>query len=612
MDRTEPAPFDSAGFLKNLTHRPGVYRMLGVDQELLYVGKAKDLKKRVTSYFRNRLSSPRIRAMVAQIQSMEVTVTHTEAEALLLENNLIKAHHPRYNVLLRDDKSYPYIFVSQGNGYPRIGFHRGPRKSLGRYFGPYPSAQAVRETLSTLQRLFRVRQCEDSFFANRSRPCLQYQIKRCTAPCVGFIEPMDYQGDIARAIQFLEGRSSDLINELVGEMEQASAVLAFERAARYRDQIDTLRQISERQYVSSDNGGDIDLVALARAGDNACVQVFCIRGGRNLGNKALYPKIPADIEAAEAIQAFLEQYYLDRDTPAEIIVTPPPSEADILAEVLSAQVSRRVVITSAVRGQRARWLSLAAQNAEQALHARQAGRANVTHRLEALQAVLALDQAPARIECFDISHTRGEAAVASCVVFGTEGAVKSDYRRFNIEGITPGDDYAAMHQALTRRYSRLKSSDGAMPDVLLIDGGRGQVHEAERVLEELQINDVVIVGITKGEGRRPEFDTLTLSRHGPPVRLPSHHLALHLVQQIRDEAHRFAISGHRQRRTKARTTSPLQSIPGLGPKRRQQVLMHFGGLRGIARAGIEELAKAPGISRRLAEQIYEHFHGDAG
>lgn len=612
MDKDESASFDAAGFLKNLTHRPGVYRMLGAGQELLYVGKAKDLKKRVSSYFRSRLPSPRIRAMVAQIVAMEVTVTHTEAEALLLENSLIKAHRPRYNVLLRDDKSYPYIFVSQGEDYPRIGFHRGPRKVMGRYFGPYPSAQAVRDTLSTLQRLFRVRQCEDSFFANRSRPCLQYQIKRCTAPCVGYIEPHEYGGDIARAIRFLEGHSDDLIAELVADMERASAELAFERAARYRDQIDTLRQISERQYVTTDGAGDIDLVALARSGNYACAQVFSIRGGHNLGNKALYPRIPADMEADEAMQAFLEQYYLDRETPAEIIATPAPSDPEVLAQVLTQQATRKVTVSSSVRAQRARWLAMAMQNATQALQAREASRLTTERRLEALQEVLELAQIPGRIECFDISHTRGESTVASCVVFGSEGAIKSDYRRFNIEDITPGDDYAAMHQALTRRYTRLKSEDAQLPDILLIDGGRGQVHEAERVLEELQISDVAVVGITKGEGRKPELDTLTLSRRQAPVRLPSHHLALHLVQQIRDEAHRFAVSGHRQRRAKSRTTSPLQAIPGLGPKRRQSLLKHFGGQRGVARAGVEELAKVPGVSRRLAEQIYEHFHGDAG
>lgn len=612
MIKSIAQPFDYKSFIRQLTHRPGVYRMLDERQELLYVGKAKDLKKRVSSYFRSHLPSPRIRSMVSQIHSMEFTVTRTEAEALLLENNLIKAHKPRYNVLLRDDKSYPYLFVSQGNDYPRIGFHRGARKAAGRYFGPYPSAQAVRDTLNTLQRLFRIRQCDDSFFANRSRPCLQYQIKRCTAPCVGYISPKEYQLDVGRALRFLEGHSGELIGDLVHEMEQAAVVLDYERAARYRDQINTLRQISERQYMSSDKQGDIDLVALAREGDEACVQVFCIRGGRNLGNKALYPKVPSYMEAGEAVQGFLEQYYLDHDTPGEIIVTPAPEEADVLAEVLSVQSSRRVTITSNVRGERARWITLAEQNARQALLARQAGRSTITHRFEALQDALALEQLPSRIECFDISHTRGEAAVASCVVFGPEGAVKSDYRRFNIEDITPGDDYAAMRQALLRRYTRLKSSDGAMPDVLLIDGGRGQVHEAEAVLEELQISGTVIVGVTKGEGRRPELDTLTLSDHATPVRLPSHHLALHLVQQIRDEAHRFAVQGHRKRRDKARKTSPLESISGLGQKRRKQVLMHLGGLRGVERASIEELAKVPGISPRLAEKIYDYFHGDIG
>lgn len=612
MIKNASQPFDHRSFLRRLTHRPGVYRMLDERQELLYVGKAKDLKKRVSSYFRSRLPSPRIRSMVSQIHSMEFTVTRTESEALLLENNLIKAHKPRYNVLLRDDKSYPYLFVSKGNDFPRIGFHRGARKAPGRYFGPYPSAQAVRDTLNTLQRLFRIRQCEDSFFANRSRPCLQYQIKRCTAPCVGYISSQEYQSDVGRALRFLEGHSSELIGELVNEMEQAATDQQYERAARYRDQINTLRQISERQYVSSDNGGNIDLVAMSRIGDDACVQVFCIRGGRNLGNKALYPKVPVHMETSEAVQGFLEQYYLNHDSPDEIIVMPSPEEADVLSDVLSDQASRRVTITSNVRGERAKWILMAEQNARQALLNRQAGKASMTRRYEALQEALTLEQIPARIECFDISHTRGEAAVASCVVFGPEGPIKSDYRRFNIANITPGDDYAAMRQALLRRYTRLRSSDGVMPDVLLIDGGRGQVHEAEGVLEELQIEGTVIVGVTKGEGRRPELDSLTLSDHASPVRLPSHHLALHLVQQIRDEAHRFAIQGHRQRRDKARKTSPLQSIPGLGPKRRQQVLSHFGGLQGVSRAGAEELSKVPGISPRLAEKIYEYFHGDTG
>lgn len=586
--------------------------MMGVDGELLYVGKAKNLKNRVSSYFRGRQPSARIRAMVSQINKVEITVTHTEAEALLLENNLIKAHRPRYNVLLRDDKSYPYIYVSKQDKFPRIGFHRGPKKNNGRYFGPYPSAQAVRETLSTLQRLFQVRQCENSFFANRSRPCLQYQIKRCTAPCVGYIQPDNYQADIERAMRFLEGQSGELINELVDEMEKASSALEFERAARYRDQIDTLRQISERQTISSENNKSMDLVAMEREGDQASVQVFCIRGGRNLGNKALHMRIPSDIDSAQAMQTFLEQYYLDGDIPSEIIVRPAPSSAHFLADVFSGQTKRRVTISWSVRGQRARSLELAMQNAKQALQVRRTDKASLTQRFEALKDALSLEQQPRRIECFDISHTRGEATVASCVVFGLDGPIKSDYRRFNIKDVTPGDDYAAMRQALSRRYSRLKSNEGTMPDVLFIDGGRGQVNEAISVLEELQLqDDIIVVGITKGEGRRPEFDSLTLSHPPRPVKLPPHHLALHLAQQIRDEAHRFAIGGHRQRRAKTRTTSPLQSIPGLGPKRRQQVLIHFGGLRGVTRAGTDELSKVPGISKQMAEKIYEHFHGNA-
>lgn len=612
MDKVLPEQFDPTLLIQDLPHRPGVYRMLGSNHELLYVGKAKNLKKRVSSYFRNRQPSARIRAMVSQINKVEITVTHTEAEALLLENNLIKAHLPRYNVLLRDDKSYPYIYISKQDRFPRISFHRGPKKNNGRYFGPYPSAQAVRETLSTLQRLFQVRQCEDSFFANRSRPCLQYQIKRCTAPCVGYIQHDNYQADIERAVRFLEGRSGELINELVNEMEKASSALAFERAARYRDQIDTLRQISERQTISTENNKSIDLVAMEREGDQACVQVFCIREGRNLGNKVLHMKIPSDIQSTQAMQTFLEQYYLGGDIPSEIIVKPAPSNAHIIAEVLSKQANRRVLITRSVRGQRARSLELAMQNAKQALQGRRVDKASLAQRFEALQEVLGLEQQPCRIECFDISHTRGEATVASCVVFGLDGPIKSDYRRFNINDVTPGDDYAAMRQALCRRYSRLKSNAGAMPDVLFIDGGRGQVNEACSVLEELQIlEDIMVVGITKGEGRRPEFDSLTLSHPPRSVKIPPHHLALHLAQQVRDEAHRFAIGGHRQRRAKTRTTSPLQSIHGLGPKRRQQVLIHFGGLRGVTRAGTDELSKVPGISKQMAEKIYAHFHGNA-
>ncbi|APZ42672.1 excinuclease ABC subunit UvrC [Acidihalobacter ferrooxydans] len=605
-----PGGFDPAPFLKTLTHRPGVYRMLDVGGVVLYVGKAKDLKQRVSSYFRKNVSSARIRSMVAQIAAVEITVTNTEAEALILENNLIKAHRPRYNVLLRDDKSYPYIYVSTADRFARISFHRGSRKHPGRFFGPYPSAGAVRETLSLLQRLFRVRQCEDSFFANRSRPCLQYQIKRCTAPCVGYIDEKSYAADMQRAVQFLEGRSDEVIHDLVQEMEQAAQALAYERAAQLRDQIEMLRQISARQYVSGSGERDVDIVAVASEGGAVCVQVFFIRGGHNLGNKSLFPRVPDALAPGELMQGVLGQYYLEHKPPGEIILSHAPVDQPLMEEMLTAQAGRRVTLSSTVRGERARWLELAERNAREALHARNASRAGVTRRLEALQEALELDAPPVRLECFDISHTRGEATVASCVVFGSEGPVKADYRRFNIEGITPGDDYAAMHQALTRRYTRLRENEGVLPDVLLIDGGRGQVAEAEKVLTQLQIDQVMIVGVTKGEGRRPELDTLTLSGGGGSLRLPSHSPALHLVQQIRDEAHRFAITGHRQRRTKARTGSPLQQIPGLGPRRRQQLLKHFGGLRSLTRAGVDELARVPGISRSLAEQVYAYLHHD--
>jgi len=605
-EQYEAAPFDPASFLRTLTHRPGVYRMLGGAGEGLYVGKAKDLKKRVASYFRSNVSSARIRSMVSQIHNIEVTVTRTEAEALLLESNLIKEHRPRYNVLLRDDKSYPYILVTD-HAFPRLTFHRGARKPGGRYFGPYPSAGAVRETLNLLQKLFLVRQCEDSFFQNRSRPCLQYQIRRCTAPCVGLVNEATYRQDVEHAVQFLEGKSEAVIRDLVVRMEQASERLAFEEAARYRDQITRLRQISEQQYISG-AGGDVDIIACHQASGQACVQVFFVRGGHHLGNKALFPSVPEDTSAEELISAFLAQYYLSREVPAEIILSHVPEDAEVLTEVLGERRGRAVSLSWNVRGERARWLEMAERNAELALRTRLASRAGMRERLEALAEALDLDELPSRMECFDISHTQGELTVASCVVFDAEGPVKSDYRRFNIEGITPGDDYAAMRQALQRRYTRLKEGEGRLPDVLFIDGGKGQVRQALEVLEELQVQGVSVVGVAKGADRKPGLETLVLSDSERPTILPPGSSALHLIQQIRDEAHRFAITGHRQRRAKARTASPLEQIPGMGPKRRQQLLKHFGGLRGVSRAGVAELSKVPGISRKLAQQIYDSFH----
>ncbi len=605
-EQYEAAPFDPASFLRTLTHRPGVYRMLGGAGEVLYVGKAKNLKKRVASYFRSNVSSARIRSMVSQIHNIEVTVTRTEAEALLLESNLIKEHRPRYNVLLRDDKSYPYILVTD-HAFPRLTFHRGARKPGGRYFGPYPSAGAVRETLNLLQKLFLVRQCEDSFFQNRSRPCLQYQIRRCTAPCVGLVNEATYRQDVEHAVQFLEGKSEAVIRDLVVRMEQASERLAFEEAARYRDQITRLRQISEQQYISG-AGGDVDIIACHQASGQACVQVFFVRGGHHLGNKALFPSVPEDTSAEELISAFLAQYYLSREVPAEIILSHVPEDAELLTEVLGERRGRAVSLSWNVRGERARWLEMAERNAELALRTRLASRAGMRERLEALAEALDLDELPSRMECFDISHTQGELTVASCVVFDAEGPVKSDYRRFNIEGITPGDDYAAMRQALQRRYTRLKEGEGRLPDVLFIDGGKGQVRQALEVLEELQVQGVSVVGVAKGADRKPGLETLVLSDSERPTILPPGSSALHLIQQIRDEAHRFAITGHRQRRAKARTASPLEQIPGMGPKRRQQLLKHFGGLRGVSRAGVAELSKVPGISRKLAQQIYDSFH----
>ena len=602
-------PFDAKAFLKSLPGSPGVYRMLNAQGEVLYVGKARHLKKRVSSYFRTTGLSGKTRALMSQMRAMEYTVTNTETEALILEFHLIQEHMPRYNILLRDDKSYPYLYLSKED-FPRLSLHRGAQRGAGRYFGPYPNAWAVRESLNLLQKLFRMRQCEDSFFRSRSRPCLQYQIKRCTAPCVGLIDKDAYQRDVRDAVLFLEGRSSQVIDDWVARMEQAAAALDYEQAALYRDQIANLRRVQERQYVSGERG-DLDIVACVARNGVGCVQVFFIRAGRNLGNKTYFPQ-GTDMDTAETLTAFLTQYYLSREVPAEILVNQPPEDADLLAQVLSEQAKRTILITHKVRGERARWLALAVTNAEQALDARLASKAGMSQRLLALQEALQQDELPARMECFDISHTMGEATVASCVVFDGEGPCKSDYRRFNIEGIEPGDDYGAMRQALTRRYTRLKQGEARLPDILFIDGGRGQLSTAQQVLEELQIGDITLVGIAKGEGRKPGLERLFLPGRDTPLILPAHSPALHLIQQIRDEAHRFAITAHRQRRGKARTTSVLEDIAGMGPKRRQQLLKQFGGLREVARAGVEDLTKVKGISKQLAQQIYDALHSERG
>ena len=600
--------FDPKAVINQIPETPGVYRMLDADGKVIYVGKARRLKRRVASYFNRSDKSTKTRVMVEQVRGIEVTVTHTEAEALILENNLIKSLAPRYNVLLRDDKSYPYIYLSDHQDFPRLAFYRGSRKEPGRYFGPFPSAGAVRETLSHLQKVFPIRQCEDSFFRNRSRPCLQYQIERCTAPCVGFISKDEYRRDVDDAVRFLEGRSGLVVDDLVRRMEEAAEKLDFETAARLRDRIATLRQIQEKQYVAGEKG-DLDVVVCVAEGGQACVQVFVFRGGRNLGNKTFFPKAPAETSESDVLSAFIARYYLGREVPRELLVNHAPEDAELLEEALSEETAHKVSIRPNVRGERRRWLEMAVTNARMALGAQLADRAGLERRYEALQEALGLDEIPSRMECFDISHTQGEATVASCVVFNREGPLKSDYRRFNIEDVPAGDDYAAMRQALSRRYTRLKRGEGLIPDLLIIDGGKGQLAQAREVIEELQVEGVTLMGIAKGPERRPGEETLFVAGRGGEVILPPDSPALHLLQQIRDEAHRFAITGHRQRRGKARRTSVLQSLPGVGPKRRQALLKQFGGLQGVARAGVEDLASVPGISRELAERIYGAFHG---
>ena len=605
--------FDSKAFLKTVPHKPGVYRMISDEGKILYVGKAKDLRNRVSSYFRDNLVNSRIYSMVKQINEVQITLTNTEAEALLLESNLIKKHHPRYNILLRDDKSYPYIYLSH-HEYPRLTFHRGSRKGKGQYFGPYPSAGAVRETLNLLQKLFLVRQCEDSYFSNRSRPCLQYQIQRCTAPCTHEVDDKEYQLGVRHSIQFLEGKSQQVIDELVERMDQVSANLEFERAAIYRDQIERLRQISQQQSISGGQG-DVDVIALQYASNIASIQVLTIRKGNNLGNKNFFPKVPSlykDVEDTEAkiLASFIAQYYINHEIPSEILLSHAPNELNTLEEMLSLKSSRKITLSFRLRGDRSRWVDMAARNAQHALATHLVSKAGIQQRVLALQTELNLDYIPSRMECFDISHTMGEATVASCVVFGLEGAIKSEYRRYNIKDIVGGDDYAAMKQVLQRRFKKAitaeNSEDRKLPDILFIDGGKGQVTQAIEVLQDLQISGVDIIGVTKGEGRRQDRDTLTIGKQ--KLYLPAHSSALHLIQQIRDEAHRFAITGHRQRRQKTRNTSPLEGISGLGPKRRQVLLKQFGGIRAITRASVDELSKVKGISASLAEKIYDIFH----
>jgi len=576
--------FDAKSFVAGLPGLPGVYRMLGAGGDALYVGKAGDLKKRVGSYFHKQDQSPRIRMMLEQVASIEVTTTRSESEALLLENNLIKSLAPRYNILFRDDKSYPYLVIT-GHAFPRLGFHRGARDPRDRHFGPFPHAHAVRESIQLLQRVFRLRTCEDSVFQNRSRPCLLHQIHRCTAPCTGLIPAERYAEDVRNAELFLEGREDDLTGFLSKKMNAAANARRYEEAAHFRDQIRALSRVQARQYVESDKGVDADVVACAVEGGAACVNLVMIRAGRHVGDRSFFPQNAAEATPAEVVDAFLEQHYAEHPRPPLVISALPP------------------------HGERRVWVQMAEKNARLALAQRARDRATQENRMAALREALGLPEAAQRIECFDVSHTMGEAAVASCVVYDRHAMQRSEYRRFNMRDLTPGDDYAAMRQALARRYERVSAGEGKLPDLVLIDGGRGQVNAARAALTELGLNDVALVGIAKGPERRPGQETLVLALDGQALQLPPQHPGLHLIQAVRDEAHRFAIVGHRARRGKARTTSTLGEIPGVGAKRRQRLLAHFGGLQGVQQAAVDELQKVHGVSRTLAEAIFRHLHG---
>jgi excinuclease ABC subunit C len=601
--------FEPAAVLRHLTHRPGVYQMIDRNGVVIYVGKARDLQRRVGSYFSGRAKDAKTMAMVRLIADVQVTVTRTESEALMLEYNLIKRHKPRFNVVLRDDKSYPYIYVNTEHEFPRLAFYRGARKRIGRLFGPYPSAGSVRETLSQLQKLFQLRDCEDSYFANRSRPCLQHQIGRCTAPCVGLIAKEDYRRDVEHAMLFLQGRNEAVTESMAARMEQASAELKFERAAQYRDQLAKLKQVEAQQVIHS-VGGDLDALGLSAEHGVFCVCVVSFRGGRLLGSRNYFPEAQAGAGQDEVIRAFLLQYYYGgREAPPDIIVSRSVPEADALAAMLSEQAGRRVQIRWRLRGDRARWVKMALTNARHGAELRHSASATLTRQLEALSEALEMDEVPERLECFDVSHTAGEETVAACVVFGLEGPLKSEYRRFNISGVIRGDDYGALAQALERRYARVKRGEAPMPDVLFIDGGQGQLARAMSVLTDLQLDQVRVVAVAKGPGRRAGHERLYIHGRDRALVLGPESPALHLVQQIRDEAHRFAIGAHRLRRGKRRTMSPLEAIEGLGPKRRQALLRQFGGLQAVSRAGVEELSRVRGISRQLAESIYQHFHG---
>jgi len=603
---------ESKPILKNLPNLPGVYRMINAQDEVIYVGKAKDLKKRVSSYFNKNLASPRTAMMVSNIVRIETTVTRNEAEALLLENNLIKSLMPRYNVLFRDDKSYPYITLT-GDKFSRLAFHRGtPRvssktKTNDQFFGPFPNSVAVRESIQLLQKVFKLRTCENTVFANRSRPCLQHQIERCTAPCVGLISDEDYRNDVHQAAMFLQGKTNEVIDALGAQMNTAAANQDYELAVLFRNRMQALRQVQAKQFVSDFSVSDADVVACAELKGQHCINLVMIRGGRHLGDRSYMPKNAEGESLENSMQAFLAQHYVAQNSPP-LIVVGIKIETELLEEVLSEQAARKVKINTSAVGDKRVWLKMAQKNAELALSQRAATAANQSAKLLALREALHLPDSTHRIECFDISHTMGEATVGSCVVFDRGDMQNSEYRRYNITGITPGDDYAAMRDVLTRRYKKVAAGEGVKPDLIFIDGGKGQLGVAVEVMAEVGLEDILLVGIAKGEERRPGLETMIFSDTGEMLNLERDNKGLHLLQQIRDEAHRFAITGHRARRAKARMHSSLEDIEGIGAKRRKALLTRFGGLDGVKSASIDEIANVEGISPGLAEKIYGELH----
>lgn len=602
--------FQLSHFLKNLSHQPGVYRMLDAAGKIIYVGKAKNLKRRVSSYFHKHHTEAKTNLLLQHIASIEVTITASESEALILENQLIKTHMPRYNVFLRDDKSYPYLLLSTQAEFPRLDIHRGAKNKMGRYFGPYPNVSSVREALNLLQKLFLLRQCSDHFFKLRTRPCLQYQIKRCSAPCVGYIDADQYQQNVKFAEMFLDGKDTAVITALVEKMQQFSSEQNYELAAVYRDQIVKLRQLKQ-QHVVSDQQDDIDVVAAIMQHGVLCITLLFIRSGQVLGNKEYFPKLPAATDLTESLSAFLSQYYFNHDClhglPDEIIINLDLEDADFLESAFAAIYHKKILIKSQLRGIRKKWLAMAINNAKHMLSSHISHQLTFLQRFETLQKALKIPNLPQRIECFDVSHLQGNATVAACVVMTTDGLQNREYRRFNIKNITAGDDYAALKQALSRHYAKIKTDDLALPDILLIDGGKGQLKIASEVFEALQISGAILLGIAKGEGRKPGLERIFM-QDGSVLALNQAPQALHLLMQVRDEAHRFAITGHQKQRSKALLTSQLEQIPGIGKIRRQKLLTYFGGFKAVQQAKLEELAQVPGISKIIAQQIYQALH----